>query len=625
MKSSLLTTSAALFGLCSSVFASFPHDIAVLGDSLSDSGNSRPVVGFAALPPITLPYFRFCPITDGVTWPVLLSEQLNTNQRLTPYVRGGTNYAYVAAQTVDIPALLPPVNPSVTDQLSLIPSQLNRKTPVFVFAGANDIYAYDPVLYPFPGFYAAVNLGAILNSLHNQGFKYLIILNMPDIGATPSVLNTPSSAIYTAQSGALNVELQAQLSTLTFPVLEIDLFSFFKSLLQNYTQYGFASVTTAPSAIPYPVPGGESTAGYAFWYDGTHFSEATHQLISDYVYSVLSGAECYATMAETPFAILREQTSGIKQQLFPDQARRIPKKWYFFANGTYTPLAVPALSDSCTDNKLHGGNLSFGVMNQISDSWNAGVAGQASWNQYHCHTQTTKCAYDLNAYTLSFFGGWALPAPVEESKKIKNKKSEPPESHQGGYANAIVSVAWLGFDDIKRQFSVGPVSQQTDSDTSGMDYYGSVYGAYYLPSTSPHLNTGPLLSAEYQFTTVEGYTEYDLLYGALVFKNQNNSSFSTGLGWEVRFEYPGFVGDLFCSANRQWLGQTRKIHFREKSLPANNGIWPAEMPQTTFISGGINFAIFCKQSVVVSVGYTFNCGISDIPMREQFLNVGISL
>jgi phospholipase/lecithinase/hemolysin len=294
-------------------FATFPKELVVLGDSLSDSGNSRAVLGFFAG---SFPYPRFCPISDGVTWPVLLSQQLNTEKNLTPYARGGTNYAYVAAETVDFPLFFP-VNPSITEQVGLIPPSVNRKNPAFVFGGANDIYAYNSITNPNPGYNATVNLGAILTSLHDLGFKYLVILNMPDIGTTPSVLGTTNAPIYTVQAGELNKELQNQLNNIGFPVLEVDIFTLFNNILQNYQQYGFSSVTSSPSSPPYPIPGGQNTAGFAFWYDGTHFTEATHQLISDYIFSILSGAGCYATMAETPLQSCENKQRGFDRSSFP--------------------------------------------------------------------------------------------------------------------------------------------------------------------------------------------------------------------------------------------------------------------------------------------------------------------
>lgn len=222
-----------------------------------------------------------------------------------------------------------------------------------------------------------------------------------------------------------------------------------------------------------------------------------------------------------------------------------------------------------------------------------------------------------------------MTAPAEqkkESSKPSEKKSPPPaQFHQSAYVNAIINVAFLDFNKIKRKFSVGPVSQESVSDTTGMDYYGFLYGAYYLPTSNQRINTGPLATLEYQFATVNRYTEYDLNYGNLVFKNQNNSSVSTGIGWEVRFEYPAWIGDLFLSVNRQWLGTTRRIHFREKSMRANYGTWPAEMPQTTFIFGGLAFSIFCKDSAQLNIGYQFNSGISEVPMREQFLTLNLSI
>lgn len=591
-----------------------PQGLVVLGDSLTDSGNSRAVTGFFDLPPATFPYPRFCPITDGTTWPVLLSEALG--DRLTPFTRGGQNYAYVAALTVDMPSFFGPVNPSLADQVTLIPPTASRNDPAFVFGGANDIYGVDSIFNPNPGFDAAVNLAEILTSLHDLGFKYLFILNMPDIGATPSVLGTAAASIYSFQAAELNRELLIQLHSIGFPVFEVNTAQLFENVLANFQSYGFSSVTTSPSPNPYPIPGGQGTAGFAFWYDGTHFTEAVHQLIADYIYASISGAETFATLAETPFAVLRQQSFAVRQELYPNQPLREPCEYYFFANGTYAPMSLPAVSGSCTSNSMHGGNIAVGVLRQMTEAWNLGIAGEVSLNEYHRHSETTHSEYDLNAFTLSLFGGWtAVPCISEET----------PARHQGGYVNFIANVAFLDFDDVKRTFSVGPVSQQAKGCTDGMDYYGFIYGAYYIPTCSEEVSTGPIADLEYQYATVDGYHEHGASYGNLVFNGEHNSSFATGLGWELRYENPCWIADAFLSINRQWLGSTRKIHFHEKSLPGTNGLWPAKMPKTTFVSGGIDFSISCGHGIQVDVGYTFNAGISKIPMREQFISLNISI
>ena len=606
-----LVATLSLFISCTSLTAQhYPRQIAVLGDSLSDSGNSRAVSGFFS----SYIYPRFCPISDGVTWPVLLASQLDTKQKLLPYAQGGTNYAYVAAATVDV-SWIGEVNPSITEQVQFIPPDLSRKTPFFIFGGANDIFAYNSLSYPTPGAIAAVNLGKIIQSVHDEGFEYLFVLNMPNMGAIPSEIGASDGPIFTVQAGILNFGLQQQLSLLDFPVVAVDVASFFNGLLSEYQQYGFATVTTGPELIPYPLPGGQNTAGFAFWYDATHFAEALNYRLSDYIFSMISGVECYATLAETPITVVREQTSTIRQQLSPDQPKRDPGKFYFFGSGTYVPYAVPALSDSCSGNKFHGGTFSIGTIAQISDSWNFGVGGGASWNNSHCHTQTTSCAYQLNAYNLSLFSNWTAPRIFEKGKK---------SAHQGGYVNTVFNLAWLDFKDIKRKFSIGPFFNQGKSNTQGMAYSGLVYGAYHLPSANPLLSTGPLVNVEYQVIFVDGYTEFGLNYGNLVFKNQHYNELSTGIGWEICFEHEAFLGEIFLSVNRQWLGSNRNIYFREKSLPATYGIWPSILPAYNFLSGGLNFSIFCKGKLFLSTGYSFNTGIPKSRMREQFLDVAIS-
>ena len=590
-----------------------PHQIALLGDSVSDSGNSVPVLGFADVPPASYPFPRFCPLTDGVTWPVLLAQELHTEKRFLPYVQGGTNFAYLGAQTVTIPSFPPAPNPSLTEQLALIPASLGKKTPFFVFGGANDIFAYDAMTYPNPGITAGQNLGAILRSLNSMGFEYLFSLNMPNIGALPSVLGTASAPIYTEQTGLLNAELQDQLSYLDFPVFAVDTHTFFNQILDNFQQYGFTTVTTTPVINPYPALGGENTAGFAFWYDGTHFTNALHQLLADYVYAQIGGAECFATLAETPFTALREQTSAIRQQLFPLQPERNLGEYYFFLNSTYVPYSIPALSDACSHNKFYGGTLSSGFVSQRDDSCSVGAALEASWNRKQCRTKKTSCAYHLNVYSLSVFGNWVVPFEAKEEI-----------AYQGGYVNAICNVAWLNFRNIKRTMSLGSFSQTSKSNTDGVNCCTLIYGAYYIPYQSPWISTGPTASLEYQFNYVCGYYERGMTYGNMVFRGQSNNSLSSGIGWEVRFKDTGFMGDLSLSINRQWLGIVRDIQFREESLPATYGVWPAEMPQVTFLSGGINVSIFCKQVAVLSVGYSFNSGLSDVPMWEQSINLNAS-
>ncbi len=569
----------------------FPQEIIIIGDSLSDSGNSRPSFFIVNM----LPAPRYAPATNGTTWPVYLAGKLEAEQ-LSPSSEGGTNFAYVGALTDGTFSFFP--NPSLTQQEQSLPPKTNRNNPVFIFGGANDIF-FDPAI-PSPGNIAAVNIGNILDSLHGEGYKTLIVLNLPDIGKIPSA--GASAAEYTFNALLFNSVLQQELKNKDYPVIEVDIFSVFEKLLANPEAFGLDNATSAPDPSPLT---GQPEAGFVFYYDGTHPSNATHLLISDYVFSILSAAECYATLAEIPFGVLREQRTNIHQQLVPMQPLHEKFLFYPFVSGSYSPHLSPPLADSCGGHDSYGGDVCFGFTDRVSDSWTVGAAGSYARANSTCHEQENKCHFEMNAGILSLFAGY-------------NKNH--------GYVNGIFNVAWLDYADVKRKFHVGPDVNQTHGDTSGMDYDAELYGAYYIWSYSS-FKTGPLLEMNFQRVLVDGYKEHGADYGNIRYRDQGNTIFSTGLGWEAWLSYTfkgvGFVTDMFVTANRQWLGKLRHIHFNETSLPDTNGAWPVRSHRNTFASGGLNFSALFKNRLIASLGYTFNVGTFD--MSEQFITASLTM
>lgn len=569
----------------------FPKEIVIIGDSLSDSGNSRP----SAYGSIFNPTARYTPITDGVPWPVVLAEKLET-QQLLPYVQGGSNYAYVGSLTSGSFPLFP--NPSLTEQeQTLLSPKTNRHSPVFIFGGANDIFF---PLVQDPGIDAAINIGNILDDLHHKHYKTLIVLNLPDVGKIPSAGS--SAEKYTKESLNFNSTILEILKEKDYPVLEVDLFSVFEKLIADPEAFGLSNSTGTPSLTPFLQ--GQPTAGFVFWYDGTHPTQATHRLIADYVLSIINAAGCYATLAEVPFGMLREQRTDIHQQLSPMQPLHEKYAIYPFVSGNYAPLLLPPLSDSCEGNDAHGGNVCAGLTCRIGDAWTIGAAGTYSTLFSKCHAEKNKCEFDLDSGILSLFIGF---------------------SRKHGYLNGIFNVAWLDYDKIKRKFVTGPYVNRTHADTNGKDYDAELYGAYYI-WTFPHLKTGPLFDMNYQRVLVEGYKEKGADFGNLKYLDQGNTIFATGLGWDLLLEYDvsgvGFLTDFFLAANRQWLAKEHHIHFGEVSLPETYGSWPVRSHRNTYASGGVDLSIFLKSGPVFSLGYSFNIGTFD--MSEQFITAGFT-
>lgn len=578
----------------------FPKEVIMIGDSLSDSGNSGPghplatnpfVVGFPAL---------FVPKTNGTTWIVHLSRMLRTEE-LKPRVQGGTNFAYSAATTV-----LDIVTISLANQVELIPSNISKKDPVFIWGGANNIFfsSSDQVL---SARLAAQDIANIVDSLHEKKFKTLIVCNLMDIGTFPFSTAIGMSSLYHESSLAFNQTWLKELQKRKYHILAIDTAALFDDIGNNLLKYGFFfPVSSAPSsAAVLPLNLGATPAGYMYWYDGTHPTEALHLLIADYAFSIITSPYCYSKLSDETFGVIREQKTNIQQQLYPKGPKLELKKFYAFVDGTYSPLlSLPSQDFGCNGDVM-GGNVCLGVMNHVSELWTLGIAGEYSNNfleSDHCHSA---CDFDLQTATLSLFSG------------------------VGGsivYLNSIVDMHWLFFDDIHRNFFVGPVNYKTDGKTSGMGYDAEIYGTYFFV-VGDHYKMGPIFDLNYQKVFIDGYKESGADIGNIIYKDQTNSVFVSGLGWEVTLnkcmKWLNLSTEINLLFNRQWLGNTRHIHFREVSLPGVWGEWPIEKHQMNFLSGGINFNALFSNGIVGSFGFSFNVGTFNT--EEYFLTTGLTI
>ncbi|NGX38618.1 MAG: hypothetical protein K1000chlam2_01793, partial [Chlamydiae bacterium] len=195
-----------------------------------------------------------------------------------------------------------------------------------------------------------------------------------------------------------------------------------------------------------------------------------------------------------------------------------------------------------------------------------------------------------------------------------------------GYFNAIGNVGWLDLNSIKRKFPLGPVDHEAHGSTNGMDYLAQIYGSYFVWNCENRLSTGPKANAEFQRVFIDGYKESGAAIGNIEYKDQDNTSIITGLGWEAKFRIPmsyvSMFGDVFLMFNRQWHSRNRDISIRERSLDVPAGKWPIYTPRFNFASGGINLTTTFSRGVSLGIRYQFNLGTFDI--KEHFINLSLT-
>jgi phospholipase/lecithinase/hemolysin len=210
------------------------------GDSLVDNHNVFQYTD-GALPPSQLGYYngRF---TNGPVWVDYLADDLGIQQ---------TNYAFGGAttgtyNTIELPpkfGTLPGLTAQVQSFMADYP-QADENGLYVIWAGAND-YLGGGVKNPLQ---PVNNLVSTVDSLASIGAKNFLVVNLPDLGNTPTTYGTPYSGGLNYLTGLHNSALSETLTALNQqqPNLKITLLdsnSLFNRVIGSPGEFGFTNVT----------------------------------------------------------------------------------------------------------------------------------------------------------------------------------------------------------------------------------------------------------------------------------------------------------------------------------------------------------------------------------------------
>ena len=222
--------------------------VVVFGDSLSDSGNVAQARG---LPPGT----SFTTNPDPV-WPEVLAQALGVSGRNS--AAGGTNHAFGGA-CVDPAASCNYPAPSLGQQIDLYLSgrPAGRADPDALYAiwgGGNDI---ETILQPNPGIAAVDPRAAVpaaaqalvdhVRRLRTAGARHVVVLNLPDLGATPlarlaALANPAAAGAFSNVTTLYNGTLDAGLRSLGTGIVPVNVFALANEALQDPAAFGLTDV-----------------------------------------------------------------------------------------------------------------------------------------------------------------------------------------------------------------------------------------------------------------------------------------------------------------------------------------------------------------------------------------------
>lgn len=302
--------------------------IYAFGDSLSDAGNDTLVTSVALAPePVSPPYYgeQYGPVagnvfSNGPTWVQNLSLGIGLGT-LEPSLAGGNDFAYGGAETGSTPQ--DPNNTtiqaiSLSSQFAQFQTEIPKPSANALYTlsiGSNDILdILDTAGLTTQQQTTDVNDSvaneiSFINKLDANGAKNLLVMDVPDLGKTPDVMqglvngsNTPSAgldALATQLASEYDSALTSQLATIaaagTVNVHVLDAYGLLDNAIANPAEYGLTNVTT-------PVWSGSFTSASSGTLAAATTAAQDKYLFFDKLHPTETGQQALAATAITDLA-----------------------------------------------------------------------------------------------------------------------------------------------------------------------------------------------------------------------------------------------------------------------------------------------------------------------------------
>ncbi len=528
------------------------------GDSLSDGGNLSILEGAPTI-------MRFT-TNPGLT--TVENVAAFYSLALTPSLAGGTNYAYgyagVVTNSPGSPASVPTLTAQVTGYLAANP-KLNSNELYTVLGGANDIFYHatsaaaagvaaqlaasltvgqsaaqaaattasiDALVEKTEGITtletaaqastaiagAATQELALINGLQKAGAHYIIVINLPNIGATPEAKVDEaqvagSAAALTGYSQLFNSTLNAGLATLKVGIIPVNTYALFGEILANPTAYGFVNTTvpacTTASSLnctSQTLVNATAPSNYVFA-DGVHPTTVTHALFAQAVESEIIAPQEASLLAEQPLATLDSHRSAIGEQLLQDQTSGATGLRVFATGGyVHQHTAGQAYTASARDDD---GLITGGVDYRLNAALNFGAAisGGAATEDLTGQLRRFKTDTVLGSIFAQYVVGQT-------------------------YVTATAGYGALQFRDIQRAFKLGPATRGESADADGNTVQAGLTAGYWFDAKP--LQVGPFVGAAYERVRVDGYHETSGDSTAMTFAAQTREALLAQIGLRAR-------------------------------------------------------------------------------------------
>lgn len=576
------------------------------GDSLSDNGNAYLASGRTIN---TGPLNFGGRWSNGPTFVELLGNNLAIGSAAPATVKSSMNFAFGGATAV--PALSAVPFPALPTQLQLFQSHAVtvQRTDLFtVWMGANDILntagQANPAAMAPAGINAAQATVNAIQSLVTLGAKNILVVNMPDIGFTPTGLSSGGGSLLTAGSLAYNAEFDSRLGLLAasapdVTLTRIDGAALIVRIQLDFKALGFANATSG-MILPASAGGGGDPNGYAF-FDGIHPSAKSHALLASVVTEALNPEPVIGFAAAEGTAALALQTLS--------------------AGAVEARLAQLAGSGRAVGRADAFASLHYGSGNRVADGLRP---------KFNYDAQVVTAGVDLRV-SDSFTAGGALDTGRLVAKvsarggnfTLEDQSGKLYGQWRGGPVTLAIDGDY-GVASVKGAHrTTGFGGFQTSGKASGTHWGAGARATWNVDAAGFTLR--PWLGVRTERVTMGAYTERDVPSLTMAFAAQKAKSSAGSAGLDFGTDTKLAAHALHFDFNAAWHGEFTNNTRSAAGQLANNFTRPTTVVVTDGDGRGVRLGgaatLFFAKNPGVTLGYA-----ADIRQHDKVASrVGLSV
>jgi thermolabile hemolysin len=267
-------------------------NIVAFGDSLSDNGNLYRLTN-GVIPDSDYFEGRF---SNGPVWVEYLEAQMGADLE---------DLAYGGASTDGF------IPPGLGAQIAAWQAQGSSSQGLFtVFAGANDYLLLSRTDAPK----AVSNIMAGLETLAGDGASRILVLNLPDLALTPSLLSQSAGTRARASTYSVDFNQNIAESLVSFSgnhpgvvIYFLNVYDLFEKLVSDPVRFGFqnASESSPNFGVDY-----QNEGRYVFW-DGLHPTTEAHAFLAQEASALLS-KDCAKVNSDLSMNLFFVEYAGIR-------------------------------------------------------------------------------------------------------------------------------------------------------------------------------------------------------------------------------------------------------------------------------------------------------------------------